>query len=69
MFVEIVNWIVTFIAILGAYLVSCYDKRGFYLWIISNTFFMFSSIFNGQYALAFLFFVYLCITFNGVIRN
>lgn len=66
---EIVNWIVTFIAITGAYLVSCYNKKGFYLWIISNTFFMFQGLLTGQYALAFLFFVYLCITFNGVIRN
>lgn len=66
---EMMNWWVTGIALVGAFLVSNFDKRGFYLWLVSNSFFTFYSYVNGNYAGAVLFTVYFCITLNGIFKN
>ena len=59
-------WLMTFIALYGAYLNSQQDKRGFYWWVGSNLGFCAYNACIGQIAMSVLFAAYLGITINGI---
>jgi hypothetical protein len=59
-------WLLTLIALYGAYLVSNQEKKGFYWWVVSNTGFAVYNASIGQIAMAVLFCAYLGITINGL---
>lgn len=61
-----IAWILTVIALYGAYLNSKADKRGFYFWIVSNSGFAVYNACIDQFAMFALFVVYLGITINGI---
>lgn len=61
-----IPWILTVIALIGAYYNSNALKEGFYFWVVSNTGFCVYNACNGELALSFLFFAYLMITINGI---
>lgn len=64
--IYVLNWISTGIALGGAYLISKQDFKGFYFWVVSNTFFCGYNLIDENYAGAILFFCYLLITLNGI---
>ena len=66
---EIISWFIVFIALFGAYLISNNDKRGFYLWVISNSFMVINGYITEQYFQVVLFSAYLLITINGILNN
>jgi hypothetical protein len=59
-------WILTVIALIGAYFNSQQNKVGFYYWVVSNTGFAVYNAFIGEIAMCLLFTVYLGITINGI---
>lgn len=59
-------WLMTAVALVGAYLNSQADKRGFYLWLVSNSGFAIYNACIGEVAMSVLFAVYLGITLNGI---
>ena len=59
-------WILTAIAIVGAYLNSQWKRIGFKYWLVSNTGFCLYNLYIGEMAMALLFAVYLGITINGL---
>lgn len=65
-FFEICNWLMLFVTLLGAYLNSQKNIKGFYLWVISNTYFFAYNLVITEYSQAILFIVYLVITLNGL---
>ena len=62
-FVLIIN---TIAALVGAYLNSIRDKRGFGIWIATNIIFVVNNILIQQYEQAFLFACYLILAANGL---
>lgn len=62
------NWLATAIAILGAIYNSNQEKKGFYLWILSNTFFCVHNFCIQQFAVSFLFCFYIFISVNGLLK-
>jgi hypothetical protein len=66
--VTMFSWILTAVALYGAYLNSKADKNGFYWWLVSNAGFSTYNFFIGEYAMSALFTAYLVITINGI-RN
>lgn len=59
-------WLMTAVALVGAYLNSQADKRGFYFWLVSNTGFCLYNASIGEWAMSVLFACYLAITINGI---
>ena len=55
-------YIITAVALIGAYLNAKGDKRGFYFWIVSNSYLSCYNAYLGEYAQACLFLAYLYIT-------
>lgn len=53
-------------ALIGAYLVSNGNWRGFAIWIATDLVFMFNNYFIGQWQQSLLFGLYLFIASNGV---
>lgn len=66
--IEVLNWTSTVVALMGAYLISKQDFKGFHFWVFSNTFFCFYNLYIDNIAGCLLFAVYLMITLNGI-RN
>ena len=64
----IIPWILTAIALIGAYYNSNAKKEGFYFWIVSNAGFCIYNAFLGEMAMSFLFAAYLAITLNGIYK-
>lgn len=62
-----IEWTATFIVIIGAVLNALAMKEGFYLWIVSNSLFMFFSYKNKHWGLFLIFCTYLIISFIGII--
>lgn len=48
------------LSMLGSFLISCKDKNGFYVWIISNILWFYDSINRYDIQQAFLWIFYLC---------
>lgn len=65
---EYLSYFVSFIALLGAYLNSNLDIRGFYCWVLSNAFFLLFNIHNRHYGIAVLYTCYLVTSLNGIIK-
>jgi len=63
---EILLPIATIFALLGAFLVSNGNWKGFAIWIITDIIFMFNNYMIGQWEQAILFGLYLFIATNGV---
>jgi len=61
-----IPWTLTIIALIGAWLNSQGEKRGFYYWCLSNVGFSVYNAWIGEYAMCALFFAYLLITVNGM---
>lgn len=59
-------WVLTVIALYGAWLNSQAKKEGFYFWLCSNAGFSLYNACIGEIAMSVLFAVYLCITINGI---
>jgi len=59
-------WILTIIALIGAWLNSKGNVRGFYFWLVSNTGFCIYNAYIFEGAMSLLFFVYFCITCQGI---
>lgn len=64
--IEMFNWVATFVALTGAFLISKQNFKGFYFWVFSNSFFTFYNLLCENYAGGLLFFTYLLITINGI---
>lgn len=64
----IIEWIATGIGIIGAILNASKSIKGFYLWLISNSIFIYISILNKLYGMATLFLVYFLISLYGIIK-
>ncbi len=62
---QIISWIITVIAIVGAILNVRQSKYGFALWMISNSALMFYNFHINQYAQTGLFAVYLGLSIWG----
>jgi nicotinamide riboside transporter PnuC len=62
-----IEWTAAIIAITGAILNAFLMKEGFYLWIVSNTIFVYFAYKNKHWGLALTFFVYLIISTIGII--
>lgn len=60
------TWILTAIALIGAMLNSERKKEGFYYWVVSNSGFCVYNFCIHEYAMSFLFGIYLLITINGL---
>lgn len=65
---EICNWIITILALIGAYLISNHNKKGFYLWIISHSFFAILNFIQQDYAQAALFLAFFFISIFGILQ-
>ena len=63
----LVIWIITAIALTGTYLNATGDKRGFVLWMVSNTGLSLWNLSIGEYAQATLFLCYLILAVYGYI--
>lgn len=63
----IITWIVTIMALLGSYLNSNRDKRGFYIWIITNMFWCVLDYTSGLKAQSFLYLCYIMVAVKGLI--
>lgn len=64
---EVFCWLITLIALIGAYFNSKQNKIGFYFWIVSNVSFCIVNLIIGQFAQSFLFFAYLIISIYGLV--
>lgn len=64
---KLIEWIATFIAITGALLNAFLLKQGFYLWIVSNSLWIFLGFKRKMYGLALTFLVFLIISIIGII--
>jgi len=62
----ITPWILTAIALVGAYYNSNANKVGFWYWVVSNTGFCLYNASIGEWAMSLLFLAYLGITINGI---
>jgi len=62
------SWILTIIALIGAFFNSQGEKRGFYFWVISNLGFCIYNACILEWAMCALFFAYLLITINGLCK-
>ena len=62
------SWIFVCIALYGTYLNAEQDRRGFYLWLVSNLGFAFINAQNGMYAQSFLFSTYAALAIRGLIK-
>ena len=62
LFLEGINWFMTFAAVLGAFLVARQQIAGQVIWLFTNSTFIVYNAYHGTYAYCFLFGVYLCIT-------
>jgi predicted membrane protein len=68
--IEVLNWVATVVAIFGTYLVSNFNRKGFFFWVVSNTFFCFYNLFYLKNFAGFaLFAIYLGITLRTVFRE
>jgi len=65
-FLKICNYFIVIIALYGAYLNSKKKISGFYLWTLSNAYLCFYNSMIKEFAISFLFFIYLIITLNGI---
>lgn len=61
------SWIFVCIALYGTYLNAEQDRRGFYLWIVSNIAFALINAHSGMYAQSFLFSMYAALAIRGLI--
>lgn len=66
MFLEYSSYIFAAIALIGAYLNSNLDPKGFYLWMITNTFFVIFHLYFSHYGVATLYGCYLATNINGI---
>lgn len=64
-FMEIIKWMVSGLALLGAFLVANQNVWGYNIWIITNTYFCVQSYKSEQYPMAALFFAYLLMAIYG----
>ena len=65
-FLEWLNWVMTFLAVLGALLVARKEISGQIIWLFTNITFIVYNAYHRVYAYCFLFSVYLVITAYGV---
>jgi len=65
---EILNWIMSAIALTGTILNSRRNKFGFFCWIVSNLWMAVTSICAGLIPQGTLFFVYLILAIYGIIK-
>lgn len=63
---EYILLINTLAALVGAYMNSVGDPRGFGIWIVTNTVFIVNNLMIEQYEQAFLFTCYLLLAANGL---
>jgi nicotinamide riboside transporter PnuC len=63
---QILTWVLTALSILGAYLNSRQDVRGFYLWLPANLTWGVVAIMNGLPAQAVLWFYYAGVCVYGI---
>ena len=61
-------WIFTIISMAGAALNAHGKVHGFYLWLVSNTFFMYLDYERGIYAQTFLYFYFICNCIYGIYK-
>jgi hypothetical protein len=62
-----IEWTATVIAIIGAILNALAMKEGFYLWIVSNSLFIYFSYKNKHWGMFTIFCVYLLVSIIGII--
>lgn len=65
---QVVEILFVLTALIGAWLNSQMDIRGFYCWLLSNIFFTSWNIYHGDYGQATLFAVYTVISANGIYK-
>lgn len=64
---KIMEWIATFLSILGAILNAFLIKEGFYIWGVSNLIWVFVGLKQKMYGMALTFTVYFFINIIGLI--
>ena len=65
-FLELINYVIVFIALAGAYFNAQKKIYGFFLWVISNSYLMAYNFAIQELPQAVLFLAYLLITINGI---
>lgn len=63
---EIISYFIGSIALMGAYFNSNFRIEGFYLWLISNAYFVLFNIYYEHYGMALMYICYLATTINGI---
>jgi len=63
----LVEWVATFLSIIGAILNARRLKCGFYLWLAANGMWLTFSLRRGLYGASLMWFVYSCICVWGII--
>lgn len=63
---QLITWLITLMALIGSFLNSNRDKRGFYLWIITNTFWCILDYRAGLLAQSFLYLCYIIVAVKGL---
>lgn len=66
---EYLSYPIALIALIGAYFNSNFKVEGFYLWIISNIFFVLFNVYYGHYGMTLLYICYLGTSVNGIYKN
>jgi nicotinamide riboside transporter PnuC len=64
----LIAWITTGLSIIGSILIAQKKISGFYVWIISNIFWVFINLYLGVIAQAFLFIFYIGLCIYSIIE-
>ena len=64
---KILEWAATLLSIIGALLNAFLLKQGFYIWVVSNSIWIYIGIKNKMYGMALTFLVFLIISIMGII--
>lgn len=63
---EIASWAITLAALVGTWMNVQKDRRCFYIWVATNTFWIAYDAIHGLYAQVFLFTIYLILSLWGI---
>ena len=67
MYLEVLSWVMSFVALLGTILNTNMRKEGFYLWFFSNIYIAIIDFKAGLYAQAALFTIYALLAIRGIL--
>jgi len=62
------TWLLTILSIIGVILNPHHDRRCFYIWIVTNTSWAVVDFYQGIYAQATMFVLYLCLSIWGLYK-